>query len=286
MKNKEYETIRSLVDGELNQVIEHICCCQNPIFEVMEYGLSGGGKRIRGVLTVAFCDRMDVPREQSLPFAVALEMIHAYSLVHDDMPEMDNDDYRRGLLSCHKKYGQAMALLAGDGILNGTLEYLLDYRSHYEAERFMNALSVLFHASGANGMLGGQVLDKLGEEKKLELDELCMLHRMKTGALLLAPAEIAGALSQKDVEHYKSYCTHIGLAFQIKDDLLDVEGDPKILGKKTGKDLDENKSTFITLMGCGEAYVYLKRELEKARQCVAEDDFLIWLADYIEKREK
>ncbi len=285
MQNKEFETLRRMLDEELEQAVSTVLIHPaNPIAEPMKYGLTTGGKRIRGALTIVFCDRLEVPRTQSVPFAVALEMIHAYSLVHDDMPEMDNDDFRRGMPSCHKKYGSAMALLAGDAILNGALEYLLHFRERYDPACFLNALTVLFDAAGANGMLGGQVLDMIGETKLLNLEELCELHRLKTGALLLAPSQIAGALSSQDASDYYSYSKHIGLAFQIKDDLLDVEGDPAVLGKEIGKDQQEHKSTFVTLLGCERAKVYLQNEIQSALNYAGDDPFLIWLADYIEAR--
>lgn len=287
MKNNEFDSIREIVERELSSALSTVVQNKdNPLYEPMQYGLTAGGKRIRGVLTVAFCDRLGVSRECSLPFAVALEMIHAYSLVHDDMPEMDNDDFRRGLPSCHKKYGSAMALLAGDGILNGAMEYLINKQSCFEPKAFIHAIGVLFNAAGCNGMLGGQGLDIIGETKRLNLEELTELHRMKTGSLLLAPAQIAGALSEKDSAQYESYCRHIGLAFQIKDDLLDVEGDPAVLGKETGKDQEENKSTFVSLIGCDQAKEYLKTEVNDAIRYAKDDAFLLWLANYIAVREK
>ena len=286
MQNLEFETLRKLIDEELKCAVPAILKEDNLIGEAMNYGLTTGGKRIRGVLTVAFCDRMCVPRAQSLPFAVALEMIHAYSLVHDDMPEMDNDDFRRGMPSCHKKYGPAIALLAGDGILIGAVEYLLSRKDYYKSGPFLNAMSILLRSSGASGMLGGQVLDMQAEQRKISLEELCELHRMKTGALLLAPAEIAGALAEENSLDYCAYCKHIGLAFQIKDDLLDVEGNAEVLGKAVGKDQEENKSTFVSLLGASKAKEYLKKEIDGAVSYAKDDTFLLWLANYIATREK
>ncbi len=287
MPNKEFEALRRMLDAELKQAVSLVLPDpENPIAEPMKYGLTTGGKRIRGALTVIFCDRLGVPRSQSVPFAVALEMIHAYSLVHDDMPEMDNDDFRRGMPSCHKKFGSAMALLAGDAILNGAMEYLLRFQERYHSDQFITALSELFRASGGNGMLGGQALDMMSENKTLNLEELSELHRLKTGALLLVPSKIAGALSKKDASRYDSYCKHIGLAFQIKDDLLDVEGDPALLGKETGKDRQEHKSTFVSLLGCERAKIYLQNEIKSALNYAADDAFLVWLAEYIMTREK
>ena len=282
--NQEYTAIKNQIDRALEQLIRQDPA--NPLAEAMAYGISTPGKRIRGVLTVYFCRRLSVPEEQAVPFAVALELIHAYSLVHDDMPEMDNDAYRRGLPTCHKKYGPALALLAGDAILNYSMEYLLSHRSLYRPEPFLRALEALYQAAGSGGMLRGQAMDKIGESHALSMDELFLLHRLKTGALLSAPIEIASALSGTRNENYVNYCRRIGLAFQIKDDLLDVEGSPAVLGKETGRDSEESKSTFVSVMGVNEAKKALAEELEAATAAVSDDPFLCWLAGYIGKREK
>ncbi len=284
--NKEYLAYKSKLDDLLSTLIQRELGEEHPLCESMAYGVMSPGKRIRGALTMAFCTRLGVTEEQALPFAAALELIHAYSLVHDDMPEMDNDDYRRGLLTCHKKYGADMALLAGDGILNFSMEYLLSKRDLYQPEAFLAALNVLYEASGARGMLCGQVLDKQGENKVLSLDELLELHRHKTGALLAAPIRIAETLSGTKKENYVNYCECIGLAFQIKDDILDVEGSAEVLGKETGKDQEENKSTFVSLLGLSESKKYLEKELDEAVKASEEDEFLLWLARYIGSREK
>ena len=220
-----------------------------------------------------------------MPFAVALEIVHAYSLVHDDMPEMDNDVFRRGIPTCHIKYGSAAALLAGDAMLNFSVEYLLRNRELYQPNRFLNALDVLYSAAGCNGMLGGQAIDKACENRMITLDLLHELHSKKTGALLLAPIHIAEALSDTKEESYVNYSKHIGLAFQIKDDILDVKGDSAVLGKTVGKDQEENKSTFVTLMGLEAAEEYLEKELEAAIS-LTDDALLLWIAAYIGAREK
>ena len=286
MMNNEYLIQKQKIDRLLESLVADVLGEEHPLYDAMSYGVASPGKRIRGVLTLQFCQRLGVSEELAMPFAVALELIHAYSLVHDDMPEMDNDDYRRGLLTCHKKYGADMALLAGDGILNLSMEYLLSKRSAYQAERFLDALAALYEAAGAQGMLCGQVLDKKGEKHTLSLDELLLLHRKKTGALLLAPVMIAQALSGTENKNYVNYCKRIGLAFQIKDDLLDVEGSTEVLGKEIGKDQEENKSTFVSLLGVEQSKRYLERELEQASLAAEGDAFLLWLAEYVGKREK
>ncbi len=284
--NLEFESRKALIDRKLNHLILDAFPPENPLRDAIHYAISAPGKRIRGVLTLYFCEKLGVEQEKAAPFALALEMIHAYSLVHDDMPEMDNDDYRRGLLTCHKKFGSSTALLAGDAILNYSMEFLLEHQKIYEPNRFINALGVLYHAAGANGMLLGQKLDKDGENHPLSHEELLALHRHKTGALLLAPIQIAEALSGQKQEHYFRYCEHIGLAFQIKDDLLDLEGSSEILGKETGKDIEENKSTFITVLGVEQTREALQVELNNAKQSALNDSFLLWLADYIADRKK
>ena len=284
--NKEFLDYKALLDTQLSELMDESLAEENPLRDGMQYAISAAGKRIRGVLTLVFCKRLGVSETQAMPFAIALELIHAYSLVHDDMPEMDNDDFRRGLPTCHKKFGTATALLVGDGILNFSMEYLLGHRQKYDSNRFLNALDVLYDAAGAKGMLLGQMLDKEGEKRLLSEGELLELHRRKTGALLCAPILVAQALAEKEDEDYVNYCKSIGLAFQIKDDLLDLEGSAEILGKETGKDLEENKSTFITVLGAERTKAALDKEIAAAKDFAQSDEFLLWLADYIAKRQK
>jgi len=284
--NPEFLLSKEKIDRALAQLMENAIDSKNPLKEGMVYAVTAPGKRIRGVLTLAFCQRLGVTEAQAMPFALALEMIHAYSLVHDDMPEMDNDDYRRGLPTCHKKFGAGTALLIGDGILNFSMEYLLQQREGYEEKSFLDALDVLYGSAGIRGMLLGQMLDKNGEQRKLTKSELLELHRCKTGALLEAPIRIAQCLSGRSYPTYQQYCRHIGLAFQIKDDLLDVEGTTAELGKSIGKDLAENKSTFITVLGVDEARNALKVELDAAICAANDDPFFVWLANYIGSRQK
>ncbi len=285
MKNEFFE-IKRRVDDAIQLAFSEKALGDSRLIEPMKYAVLAPGKRIRGVLTLSFCERLSVPEEQAMPFAVALEMIHAYSLVHDDLPEMDDDDFRRGLPTCHKKFDHATALLAGDGILNYAVEFLLAHKNKYQPEAFLNAMSALFSASGALGMLNGQAIDKMGENRPLTMDELIELHRMKTGALLLAPVRIAEALSNEKAENYVNYCRRIGLAFQIRDDILDVEGNTQLLGKEVGKDALENKSTFTSILGVSEAKKYLEQELEVAKSAVQDDAFLLWIAEYIGARNK
>ncbi len=283
--NELFKFKKEQLDTELARVVPSYIRKDDPLYPAMDYSIAAPGKRIRGVLTLLFCEKLGVVDEQAMPFAIALEMIHAYSLVHDDMPEMDNDDFRRGIPTCHKKFGSATALLAGDAMLNFSIEFLLKHQGSYPSDRFLAALTQLYTASGYAGMLGGQALDKAGENRSISIDELHLLHRKKTGALLLAPIKIAEALAGTKSENYVNYCKHIGLAFQIKDDILDVQGTSETLGKTVGKDEAENKSTFVTLLGLDGAKAYLEKELSSARTLV-HDPLLLWIADYIGFREK
>lgn len=285
MKSK-FNELKQQVDNAIKNALSDSLLKDSRLFDPIRYSLLAPGKRIRGVLTLSFCERLSVPLDQAMPFAVALEMVHAYSLVHDDLPEMDNDDMRRGLPTCHKKFGHDTALLAGDAILNYAMEYLLSQRKAYQSQSFLDAMNELFSASGALGMLNGQAIDKNGEDCVLSLEELLELHRMKTGALLVAPIRIAEALSGSKKENYVNYCKAIGLAFQIKDDILDVEGNTELLGKEVGKDASENKSTFTSILGVDEAKKYLSDEIKKAKDMVPDDPFLLWIADYIGARDK
>ncbi len=283
--NKEYTDYKNIIDSALENALANAPFNQTELFESIKYALLAPGKRIRGVMTLIFCNRLGVSEEQALPFAVGLEMIHAYSLVHDDLPEMDNDDFRRGSPTCHKKFGPAFALLAGDAILNYSIEHLLEKRGRYSPVAFLNALDALYAAAGACGMLGGQAIDIIGETTALSLEKLLELHSKKTGALLLAPIKIAEALSGTMNEAYENYSKKIGLAFQIKDDILDVEGNADLLGKEIGKDFAEHKSTFTSILGLPEAKEYLSREIAEAKCYAGDDTFLLWLADYIGERQ-
>jgi geranylgeranyl diphosphate synthase type II len=283
--NKEFLTFKTKVDCAIETAISQAPFKESALYEPMKYVLTASGKRVRGVLTLAFCERLGVEEAQAIPFAVALEFIHAYSLVHDDLPEMDNDEYRRGIPTCHKKYGHALALLTGDAILNYTAEYLLSKRKLYQPDRFLNAFEILFNGSGVDGMLGGQAIDKMGENRTLSLDELLLLHQKKTGALLLAPILIAQQLANKNEEDYVNYSKSIGLAFQIKDDILDVEGSAELMGKTLGKDAEENKSTFISILGLDRSKKFLEKEIATAIQSAGGDTLLLWIAEYIANRE-
>ena len=231
---------------------------QTIVAEAMAYACEGGGKRIRPVLVMEFCRLCGGDPEAALPFAAALEMIHSYSLVHDDLPCMDNSPMRRGRPSTHAVYGETMALLAGDGLLNLAFETALNpkHRGTLPAERVLGAASALADAAGIEGMVGGQVIDLASEGKQIDLPVLEALQRGKTAALLIAAcvmgARLAGATPEQE-QAARIYGENIGLSFQIVDDILDVTATAEALGKPVGSDSENEKNTYVSLLGLKEA---------------------------------
>ncbi|NER50582.1 MAG: polyprenyl synthetase family protein [Symploca sp. SIO1A3] len=238
----------------------------NKIYESMRYSLLAKGKRLRPILCLATCELIDGTVEMAMPTACALEMIHTMSLIHDDMPAMDNDDYRRGQLTNHKVYGEDIAILAGDGLLSYAFEYVAVKTQDVPAQRLLQVIARLAKAVGASGLVGGQVVD-LESEGKLDIQEetLNFIHTHKTGALLEASvvcgAILAGA-TEADIERLSCYSQNIGLAFQIIDDILDITATQEELGKTVGKDLQAQKVTYPALWG-------LEVSQAKAKQLVA-----------------
>jgi len=224
------------------------------IFQAVRYSLLAGGKRIRPILCLAAAEAVGGNVEAVMPAACALEMIHTYSLIHDDLPAMDNDDYRRGKPTSHKVFGEAMAILAGDALLTEAFRLLTDRKRMPDipAEKILDVSLEIAEAAGCRGMVGGQVQDIRAEGVKVDLDTLHAIHRRKTGALLRvslrAGAILAGA-EDVALADLSDYGDKIGLAFQIADDILNVEGDPAILGKGTGSDAARGKMTFPSLLG-------------------------------------
>jgi geranylgeranyl diphosphate synthase type II len=224
------------------------------LMEAMRYSVFAGGKRLRPILTLAAADAVGGESEAVLPAAGALEYIHTYSMIHDDLPAMDDDDYRRGKLTNHKVYGDAMAILAGDALLTHAFEVL---SSPPLTERFPAALLqqvsyCVARASGSFGMIGGQVMDVVSEGKQVPLAVLEYIHRHKTAALITASVTVGGLLgggTSAQVQSLERYGHHVGWAFQIADDLLDVEGDASTLGKQVGRDAELEKVTYPALLG-------------------------------------
>ena len=218
----------------------------------MRWGALDGGKRLRPFLVIAGADMFDCPREQSIRVASAVEMIHCYSLVHDDLPAMDDSDLRRGRPSVHKKYDDATAVLAGDALLTQAFEILAEEATHPDGAVRCRLALELARASGKEGMVGGQMIDIYAEQKDFDLAGVTQLQRLKTGALIRFSAiggGIVGGASDEEVDALRSYSEDLGLAFQIVDDILDATADAETLGKPVGQDSEMDKATFIKLFG-------------------------------------
>ena len=220
------------------------------LHNAMKYSIKVGGKRLRPLFLVEISKIFNVKKVMAFRAAAAIELIHCYSLVHDDLPAMDDDDLRRGHMTCHKKYDDATAILVGDAFQSLAFEILSDKKTHPNANVRCNLINELSKASGANGMVGGQMLDLDAEKKKLNLSEILMLQKLKTGELFRFSCVAGPILSeQKNLKNFEEFANNLGLAFQIKDDLLDIEGDEKQMGKKTKKDLSRGKETLISFLG-------------------------------------
>ena len=221
---------------------------QQCLFDAMRYSLLAGGKRLRPIFVFDFCRMCGGDWKKAAPFAAAVEMVHTYSLIHDDLPCMDNDDYRRGRLTNHKVYGEANAILAGDALLTAAFSFIAN--AAYSAETRIQAVGILSECAGELGMVGGQVLDMQSETRSCTEQEVLDIQNRKTGALIRAACilgVIAGNGSLEQVEAASEFAKHLGLAFQIRDDMLDVIGNAEDLGKAVG--VDGNKNTFVHLYG-------------------------------------
>ena len=258
--------------------------------EAMEYSLLAGGKRIRPVLTLETCRLCGGDPERALPFACAVEMVHTYSLIHDDLPAMDNDGLRRGRPTNHIVYGEAAAILAGDALLTAAFEQLT--KAGLPAERIVEAVMCLSRAAGSAGMVGGQALDMAGEGRALSREELELLQSLKTGALISAAAElgcIAAGGTPEQRSRVRAYAQALGRAFQVRDDMLDVISSQAELGKPVGSDRLNEKSTFVTalgLEGCAALVEELTRRAVEAMEGFARPEFHVWLAKSLAQRTK
>ena len=260
---------------------------QKVLFDAMRYSLLAGGKRIRPVLTLEFARLCGGDPMQAIPVAAAIEMVHTYSLIHDDLPCMDNDDYRRGRLTNHKVYGEATAVLAGDALLTAAFSHIA--ASGLPSKVIADCVGILADAAGENGMVGGQVLDMEGETKTLTEDEVYRVHALKTGCLISAACCLGVAAAQGSSEQLaaaKAYAEALGLAFQIRDDMLDVLGDEKKLGKATH--MDEKKTTFVDLYGVAGCEAKVKEKTQRAISALdafTEHSFLTELANDLAARD-
>lgn len=245
------EGLRTEIDNWLDEYFKNKGSYNKKVYEAMSYSLNAGGKRIRPLLFILTYMLYKEDYKEVLPVAAALEMIHTYSLIHDDLPCMDNDDLRRGKPTNHKVFGEAIAVLAGDGLLNEAMNIMFKYCMEKDRSA-IKACRMIAESSGVEGMIGGQTVDILSENTKIPIDQLYYMHSKKTGALIKA-AILAGAISAQapeiEIKNLDYYGQKLGLAFQIKDDILDIVGDTEVLGKKAKSDLDNNKTTFITTYG-------------------------------------
>ncbi|MCU5871400.1 polyprenyl synthetase family protein [Clostridioides difficile] len=266
---------------------------QKTVIEAMNYSLSAGGKRLRPILTLEACKIVGGNEDEAIPFAIAIEMIHTYSLIHDDLPALDNDDLRRGRPTNHKVYGEAMGILAGDALLNYAFEVMLAGSINKEnPEKYLKAINEIAKGAGIYGMIGGQVVDVESENKQIEKEKLDYIHMNKTAAMIVgcmrAGATIGGA-NFEQMEEITKYAKNIGLSFQIVDDILDIVGDEVKLGKKVGSDIENHKSTYPSLLGLDKSKEIAHNLIDEAKKSIeklSDDvDFLKGLAEYIIDRE-
>lgn len=259
---------------------------QKTLFSAMRYSLLAGGKRLRPILVFDFCRMCGGNWKSAAAFAAAVEMVHTYSLIHDDLPCMDNDDYRRGSLTNHKVYGEAIAILAGDALLTAAFSYLA--KAPYSAETRIKAVQVLSERAGELGMVGGQVLDMQSEQRQCTAQEVLDIQSRKTGALIRAACilgVLAGNGSAEQITAAADFAEHLGLAFQIRDDILDVIGDAQELGKAVG--VDTNKNTFVQLYGLERCTQLVSSHTNSAIDTLAaftEPTYMINLSNHLTNR--
>lgn len=273
-------TRKALVDKALEQLLPQPAGPQKSVLEAARYSLFAGGKRLRPILCMAAAEVVGSEPEAVLPAACALELIHTYSLIHDDLPAMDNDDFRRGRPTCHKAYGEAMAILAGDALLTEAFNMVARFGLELppaagSAATVLRVVEILARASGTQGMIGGQVIDLEAERSEVDLETVTAMHRYKTGALICGALEIGALLGGGNSAQTQSlirFGRHFGLAFQITDDLLDVEGDPAVMGKPAGSDQSRNKKTYPALLGMAATRAAARDNVVKAIEALADFD--------------
>lgn len=291
----ELKKIQKIVDKALRGYFPPAEDYTHRVRQAMEYSLFAGGKRIRPILCLWACKAVGGRMRQALPAACALEFIHTYSLIHDDLPAIDNDDYRRGHLSCHKKFGEATAILAGDALLTETFVLLSRHEvmKPIPAQIRLAVIHEVARAAGIQGMVAGQEADLEAESKKVSLTFLQYIHQHKTGALITASLACGGLIgggTPGELRTLRKFGEKIGLLFQIKDDLLNVEGQAEVMGKGIGTDEKKAKATYPALLGLGPSRSLGKRLLGEARRAL--DSLgekalpLVQLGDYILSRDK
>lgn len=284
-------TAARAIESTIDRLLPMVEGDESVLIEAMRYAALGGGKRLRGYLVTEIAGIFGAEPEGALRVAASVEMLHAYSLVHDDLPAMDDDDLRRGQPSAHKKFDEAIAILAGDALQTSAFEILADEATHSDPSVRIALVTALAQASGAAGMVGGQVVDIRGEGKSLPLDQVRRLHAMKTGALIRYAAEagaILGGATRVQRDAIIAYGRDIGTAFQVADDVLDTTASAEELGKTAGKDEAAGKSTYVSLLGIDGARAEAARLVEQATQALTsfgtEAAALRALAHYIVER--
>jgi geranylgeranyl diphosphate synthase type II len=288
----EFERCQALIEEKLSECFfEFEKVRYETLLEAMRYSLLGGGKRIRAVLCLQFCKAAGGDINKALESACALEMLHAYTLIHDDLPCMDNDDFRRGKPSNHIKYDVFTATLAGDALQAAAFETLL--KSNLPSETVVEMGKVFAEAVGPHGICAGQYLDISGEGKSHTEAELIEIHSLKTSALISASSKLgvlAAGGTTEQITAAEKYSKALGLAFQVRDDLLDITSTREELGKPIGSDSEEGKTTFASIYGAAKCNQIIKDETQKAIEAVSggvfeDSHFLIWLAEMLENRK-
>lgn len=279
------------IQSELVNRFKNVDSDISKLIEAQKYSLLNAGKRIRPFLVLEFCRMLGGSRKDALEFAMAIEMVHTFSLIHDDLPCMDDDSLRRGKPTNHTVYGEDFALLAGDAML--TEAFLVMSESSLPAENVQKAIRLLATASGSYGMAGGQAMDLLAEGNKISFGQLLKLHSLKTGALIVAAARLGCLAAGYDetTREYKdasAFAENVGLSFQVVDDILDVEGDAALLGKNIGSDAENQKTTFLSFMSVEEAKAYAEALNIKAKESIEEyplNKTLLDLAEFLTERK-
>lgn len=261
---------RRIINEALNEILQD---SSNPslIIKAMRYSLMGNGKRLRPILCLAAAEAVGGKEDDALPAACAIEMIHTYSLIHDDLPALDNDDLRRGKPTCHIEFDESTAILAGDALLTLAFQILssTDFIKKNQAPKWLNIVNTFARAAGYQGMIEGQMRDLISEGQQLDLDELETMHVLKTGAIIEASVYSGAVLGNGNLNQIKQlriYARNIGLAFQVSDDILNVEGDPTIMGKAVGTDRSRNKNTYPSIIGVKQSKLLAKNLVSKALQ--------------------
>ena len=289
MMNKYNDTIK-LLSSRLDELTRFSNCSYDKLLEAERYSVTAGGKHLRGLILLETAKMGKISSEAAIDYACALEMVHTYSLIHDDLPEMDNDNMRRGLPTCHVKYGTDMALLAGDALLTKAFSVIAS-DTNFSDDKKIECIRILADACGEHGMLAGQTIDKLSENTQIDYERLVELHSRKTADMFCAAVKIGCVLGNipNDIEAVLTDAMNsLGLIFQIRDDILDVISDSKVLGKPVNSDEKSGKSTFVSLLGQDKSQALLEKLMSEAKQKIAlsGNSFFLDLADFFVSRTK